>query len=90
MNVAVGHRERARTDALLARLAAAGHEAPAPLPETPAGGVYIADREGNSFEVVAQPREFDAEFGFVPRPPLLRPALWPAPGAPPAATRGRP
>jgi catechol 2,3-dioxygenase-like lactoylglutathione lyase family enzyme len=89
MNVAIGYRERERTDALLARLAAAGHPAPAPLPETPAGGVYVEDGEGNSFEVVAQPREFDADFGFVPRPGLLRPALWPQPGAP-AATRDRP
>ena len=84
MNIAVGHRDRPLTDALLERLAATGHPATAPLPETPAGGVYVADGEGNSFEVVAQPREFDADFDFVPRQGLLRPALWPTAGVPPA------
>lgn len=84
MNVAVGHRDRPLADALLTRLAAAGHPPRASLPETPAGGVYVSDGEGNSFEIVAQPREFDADFGFVPRPGLMRPGLWPQPGAQPA------
>lgn len=77
MNVGFGHRERVRSDALLARIRAAGYGVSAELPDTPAGGVYVTDREGTSYEVMAQPREFDADFGFQPQPALLRPALWP-------------
>jgi catechol 2,3-dioxygenase-like lactoylglutathione lyase family enzyme len=77
MNVGFGHRERGLTDALLARIRAGGYGVSAELPDTPAGGVYVTDLEGTSYEVMAQPREFDADFGFQPQPALLRPALWP-------------
>ena len=84
MNVAVGFRQRHRSEALLARLRAAGHHVSADLPVTPAGGVYVTDDQGNSLEVVSQPREFDAEFGFAPQPALLRPAGWPSTEVPAA------
>jgi hypothetical protein len=84
MNIAVGHRERALSDALLRRIRAAGHHVSADLPATPAGGVYVTDDQGTSLEVVAQPREFDADFGFAPQAALLRPAAWPQTALPPA------
>jgi catechol 2,3-dioxygenase-like lactoylglutathione lyase family enzyme len=77
MNVGFGYRERAWTDELLERVRAGGYGVSAELPDTPAGGVYVTDLEGTSYEVMAQPREFDADFGFQPQPALLRPALWP-------------
>jgi catechol 2,3-dioxygenase-like lactoylglutathione lyase family enzyme len=78
MNIAVGSRDPGRARALLARVAAAGYAVNAPLPETPAGGTYCADADGNSLEILSAPREFDPTFGFVPLPGLLRPAAWPA------------
>lgn len=89
MNVALGHRERTRSDALLERIRAAGHHVSAELPDTPAGGVYVTDDQGTSFEIVAQPREFDADFGFTPQPGLLRPAGWPTTTVAPALAGGR-
>lgn len=84
MNVAVGYRERVRTDALLARIAAAGYAANAELPDTPAGGVYITGPGGTSFEIVAQPRDFDADFGFSPHPDLMRAPGWAETDVPPS------
>ena len=84
MNMAVAFRERERSDALLERIRAAGHHVGADLPDTPAGGVYATDDQGNSLEVIACPREFDGDFGFVPAPQLLRPARWPSTDVPPA------
>ena len=76
MNVAIGYRERARTDVLLARIAEAGYTASADLPPTPAGGVYVTGPDATSFEIIAQPRDFDADFGFAPHPDLMRAAAW--------------
>ena len=84
MNAAVGFRRRDASDALLERLAAAGHGPGAGLPETPAGGTYVSDEEGTSLEVISAPREFDAAFGFAPERIFRTPSLWPQPHAGPA------
>ncbi len=84
MNIAVGYRDRGSADALLARVVRGGYPLNAPLPETPAGGTYCCDADGNSLELLSAPREFDPTFGFVPLPGLLRPAAWPVAGVGPA------
>ena len=53
-----------------------------------AGGTYLEDADGNSFEVLAVPREFDPLFGFTPGDIFDPHAFWPQPGAPPAEPSG--
>jgi hypothetical protein len=57
----------------------------ADLPDSPAGGTYVADNQGLSLEIAAQPREFDPDFGFTPVSLFGRPASWPTTEVPPAA-----
>ena len=85
MNVAVGFRDRRSADALLARVSDRGYAVNAEFPPSPAGGTYLVDDQGTSLELLYCPREFDADFGFVPVASFGRPALWPQPGSEPAA-----
>jgi len=78
MNIAVGSRLRAQSEALIERVRASGYRVNAELPGVAAGGTYVADGDGNSVEVICAPREFDSTFGFSPQPALLRPPSWPA------------
>ena len=85
MNIAVGSRVRAESEAIIEQVRAGGYKVNAEMPGVAAGGTYMSDGDGNSVEVICAPREFDSTFGFAPQPELLRPSGWPAPAAPPAA-----
>jgi catechol 2,3-dioxygenase-like lactoylglutathione lyase family enzyme len=88
MNVAVAHRDRASLEDLYERLVGAGYPANTELLPGAAGGTYLEDGQGNSFEILAVPREFDRLFGFVPKPRFDPIPLWPAADVP-AAPDGR-
>jgi catechol 2,3-dioxygenase-like lactoylglutathione lyase family enzyme len=85
MNIAVGTRVRAESEAIIEQVRAAGHRINAELPGVAAGGTYMNDGSGNSLEVICAPREFDSTFGFAPTPQLLRPPGWPSDTVAPAA-----
>lgn len=85
MNVAVGWRERAQLEDLYARLDAAGYPISCELPPPPAGATYLRDDQGHSLEILAVPREFDAQYGFVPLPTWQVEPHWPQPASPPAS-----
>jgi catechol 2,3-dioxygenase-like lactoylglutathione lyase family enzyme len=82
MNIAVGHRDRASVERLHDRIAAAGHRIAAPLPTPPAGATYLRDDQGTSLEILGVPREFDANYGFVPVPTFQVDPRWPQPRTP--------
>jgi catechol 2,3-dioxygenase-like lactoylglutathione lyase family enzyme len=88
MNVAAGSRDRADLERLYERIVAGGYRPNAELMPGSAGGTYLEDADGNSFEVLAVPREFDPLFGFTPGAIFDPHPFWPQPGAPPAATSG--
>jgi catechol 2,3-dioxygenase-like lactoylglutathione lyase family enzyme len=86
MNIAVGSRVRAESEAIIEQVRAAGHRINAELPGVGAGGTYLSDGHGNSLEVICAPREFDSTFGFAPTPQLLRSPGWPSAAVAPAAS----
>jgi catechol 2,3-dioxygenase-like lactoylglutathione lyase family enzyme len=85
MNIAVAHRDRPSLERLYERLVGAGYRANTELLPGAAGGTYLEDGQGNSFEILAVPREFDRLFGFVPKPRFDPVPLWPAATVPGAA-----
>ncbi len=64
MNIAVGSRVRAESEAMIERARADGYRVNADMPGVAAGGTYMSDGHGNSIEVISAPREFDSTFGF--------------------------
>jgi hypothetical protein len=84
MNIAVAHRDRPSLERLYGRLVDAGYPANTELLPGAAGGTYLEDGQGNSFEILAVPREFDRLFGFVPKPRFDPVPLWPAAAVPSA------
>ncbi|MHB1538991.1 MAG: VOC family protein [Solirubrobacteraceae bacterium] len=89
MNVAAASRDRERVQHLYERIRDGGYGVNAELLPGAAGGTYVSDGEGNSFEIFAVPREFDELFGFVPRPIFNPIPRWPrAESAPPRAEAG--
>jgi catechol 2,3-dioxygenase-like lactoylglutathione lyase family enzyme len=77
MNVAVGFRERDRLEGLYDRLVEAGYPVARELPPPPAGGTYLRDDQGTSLEILAVPREFSGQYGFVPVPRWQIEPRWP-------------
>jgi len=77
MNIGAAYRDRERLQELYARICAGGYRVNAELLPGAAGGTYLQDGEGNSFEIFAVPREFDSLFGFTPRPIFNPVPLWP-------------
>jgi hypothetical protein len=68
MNVAVGFRERAPLDRLLARLEAVGSRPATPIgPGQPAASYFRAP-DGTPFEILSIDASYDHQIGFVPRP----------------------
>jgi catechol 2,3-dioxygenase-like lactoylglutathione lyase family enzyme len=88
MNVAVAYRGRPELERLHDRLVDAGYPFNAELLPGAAGGTYLEDDQGNSFEILAVPREFDGLFGFVPKPRFDPVPLWPAATAQAATDSG--
>lgn len=84
MNVAVGFRDRPSLEQLYGRIVADGYRSHAELMPGTAGGTYVEDSAGNSFEVLAVPRELDPLFGFTPAPGFDPHMFWPQAGVPPA------
>jgi catechol 2,3-dioxygenase-like lactoylglutathione lyase family enzyme len=83
MNVAIGLRDRDRATALVQRCQTNGYAVRRGM-APPVGGTYVDDEEGNTVEILLVPRELDPEFGFMPRPELRRPLVWPQPSSTPA------
>ena len=88
MNVAAGFRERAELERLYQRIVTNGYRPNSQLMPGSAGGTYLEDADGNSFEVLAVPREFDRLFGFTPGSIFDPHSFWPQPGVPPAGASG--
>jgi catechol 2,3-dioxygenase-like lactoylglutathione lyase family enzyme len=87
MNVAFITRDAATFEAVLARAAERGIRPSLRPPDRPATEAYLTDGLGNSVELLLLPREYEAEYGFIPRPRFPAPPAWPRPSTPPASSR---
>lgn len=77
-------RGREHFDEIIARAAARGVTPNITPPDRPNAEAYLNDGQGNLFELMLVPREYESEYGFGARVRFPPPAPWPLPRQAPA------
>jgi catechol 2,3-dioxygenase-like lactoylglutathione lyase family enzyme len=84
MNIGFAVREKRAFDAILERAAGIGLSPSTTPLDRPSTEAYLDAGDGLAVEILLIPREYEDEYGFVPRPRFPAPPPWPRPRTAPA------
>jgi catechol 2,3-dioxygenase-like lactoylglutathione lyase family enzyme len=79
MNIGFAVREKRAFDAILERASGVGLSPSTTPPDRPSTEAYLDAGDGLAVEILLLPREYEEEYGFVPRPRFPAPPPWPRP-----------